>query len=150
MRKESSAVWREATTEEANENRNTLRGPRATGCSTKVPLCGLVTRIKMRAMGSKVVCEEHNRLRDEAVAAVLEARRIRWNSDLSFYQDSELSHDQHRKIDALLKHLLVGHEGQPCPGGDRPIVASAPLARTAFAPRRQSIQPHDEPQSKCS
>ncbi|MGA8452221.1 MAG: hypothetical protein WA785_16095 [Candidatus Acidiferrales bacterium] len=73
-------------------------------------------------MGSRVVCEEHNRLRREAVSAVLEARRIRWNSDLSFYQDSELSRDEHQKIDALLKHLLVGHEGKPCPGGDRPIV----------------------------
>ncbi len=73
-------------------------------------------------MGSKVVCEEHNRLRHEAVAAVLEARKIRWNSDLSFYQDSELSRDEHKKIDALLKHLLVGHDGKPCPGGDRPIV----------------------------
>ncbi len=73
-------------------------------------------------MGSKVVCEEHNRLRHEAVSAVLEARRIRWSSDLSFYQDSELSRDEHRKIDALLKHLLVGHNGKPCPCGDRPIV----------------------------
>jgi hypothetical protein len=73
-------------------------------------------------MGSRVVCEEHNRLRDEAVTAVLEARRIRWNSDLSFYQDSELSRDEHQKIDALLKHLLVGHDGNPCPCGDRPIV----------------------------
>jgi hypothetical protein len=73
-------------------------------------------------MGSKVVCEEHNRLRHEAVSAVLEARRIRWDSDLSFYQDSELSRDEHQKIDALLKHLLVGHNGNPCPCGDRPIV----------------------------
>lgn len=73
-------------------------------------------------MGPKVVCEEHERLRQEAVAAVLEARKIRWNNDLSFHQDSELSSDQHQKIDALLKHLLVGHNGQPCPCGDRPIV----------------------------
>ncbi|MFZ3333009.1 MAG: hypothetical protein WA197_20395 [Candidatus Acidiferrales bacterium] len=73
-------------------------------------------------MGPKVVCEEHERLRHEAVAAVLEARRIRWNNDLSFHQDSELSSDQHQKIDALLKHLLVGHNGKPCPCGDRPIV----------------------------
>ena len=75
-------------------------------------------------MGPKVVCEEHNRLRDEAVKAVLEARRIRWSNDLSFYQDSELSRDEHKKIDALLKHLLVGHNGKPCPSGDRPIVTT--------------------------
>jgi hypothetical protein len=86
-------------------------------------------------MGSKVVCEEHNRLRHEAVTAVLEARRIRWNSDLSFYQDSELSRDEHRKIDALLKHLLVGHDGKPCPGGDRPIVTM--LDPKDFAPGGQ-------------
>jgi hypothetical protein len=73
-------------------------------------------------MGPKVVCEEHERLRQAAVAAVLEARKIRWNNDLSFHQDSELSSDQHQKIDALLKHLLVGHNGKPCPCGDRPIV----------------------------
>jgi hypothetical protein len=82
----------------------------------------------LRAMGPKVVCEEHNRLRDEAVKAVLEAKRIRWSNDLSFYQDSELSRDEHKKIDALLKHLLVGHDGKPCPSGDRPIV-------TTFNPR---------------
>jgi hypothetical protein len=58
------------------------------------------------------------------VTAVLEARRTRWSKDLSFYQDSELSRDEHKKIDALLKHLLVGHEGKPCPGGDRPIVTT--------------------------
>jgi hypothetical protein len=89
-------------------------------------------------MGSKVVCEEHNRLRHEAVTAVLEARRIRWSKDLSFYQDSELSRDEHKKIDALLKHLLVGHDGKPCPSGDRPIV-------TTFDPRDYVRQTHSRP-----
>jgi hypothetical protein len=87
-------------------------------------------------MGPKVVCEEHERLRREAVAAVLEARRIRWNNDLSFHQDSELSSDQHQKIDALLKHLLVGHDGSPCPCGDRPIVRT--FDRKDFASGRQA------------
>lgn len=56
------------------------------------------------------------------MAAILQARNIRWNRDLSFYQDSELSRAEYQKIDALLKHLLVGHDGKPCPSGDRPII----------------------------
>lgn len=101
-------------------------------------------------MGSKVMCEEHNRLRHEAVAAVLEARKIRWNSDLSFYQDSELSRDEHKKIDALLKHLLVGHEGKPCPSGDRPIVTTASLRPTPSPGRRPLLNSEKVPQAKCS
>jgi hypothetical protein len=101
-------------------------------------------------MGSKVVCEEHNRLRHEAVTAVLEARRIRWSKDLSFYQDSELSRDEHQKIDALLKHLLVGHDGKPCPSGDRPIVTTASLGGTPAGQRRQLIRTDHSPQAKCS
>lgn len=101
-------------------------------------------------MGSKVMCEEHNRLRHEAVAAVLEARKIRWNSDLSFYQDSELSRDEHRKIDAFLKHLLVGHEGQPCPSGDRPIVTTASLRTTPATGRRPLLNSDKPLQEKCS
>ena len=47
----------------ANENRKTAVRQRVSDLSTKVPLRGLGTDIKWRAMGSKVVCEEHNRLR---------------------------------------------------------------------------------------
>jgi hypothetical protein len=101
-------------------------------------------------MGSKVACQEHERLRHEAVAAVLEARRIRWNSDLSFHQDSELSNDQHQKIDALLKHLLVGHDGKPCPGGDRPIVTTFDAADRAQETRRRPLRPRDNPTFKSA
>jgi hypothetical protein len=47
---------------------------------------------------------------------------------VSFYEDAELNREKHNSINAVLKHLLVGHEGKPCPGGDRPIVS---LAKTA-------------------
>src|SRR4029077_6939079 len=67
-------------------------------------------------------CEELNRIRLEAIAAFHSARQTRRSRDLSFQEDVELSRDEHRKIDALLKHLLSGHDGHPCPAGDRPII----------------------------
>jgi hypothetical protein len=70
-------------------------------------------------------CEELARLKREAVAVFREAKRIRHSRDLSFYQDLELNRDELTTIDALLKHLLVGHDGKPCPAGDRPILSSA-------------------------
>jgi hypothetical protein len=84
------------------------------------------------------------------VTAVLEARRIRWSKDLSFYQDSELSRDEHQKIDALLKHLLVGHDGKPCPSGERPIVTTASLKGTPAGQRRYVLRSDSSPQAKCS
>lgn len=104
----------------------------------------------MRAMGSKVVCEEHNRLRQEAVTAILDSRRIRWNEDLSFYRDSELSRDEHRKIDALLKHLLVGHEGRPCPSGDRPIVTTFDPADYSQPGKARLLRLRDDPNVKTA
>src|SRR5215467_10002927 len=70
-------------------------------------------------------CEELNRIRLEAVAAFQASRATRRSRDLSFQEDVELSRDEHRKIDDLLKHLLSGHDGLPCPAGDRPIVGMA-------------------------
>lgn len=37
-------------------------------------------------------------------------------------EDAELTRTEHKKIDALVRHLLAGHDGGPCPAGDRPIV----------------------------
>ncbi|MGA6954375.1 MAG: hypothetical protein WA211_00410 [Candidatus Acidiferrales bacterium] len=101
-------------------------------------------------MGLKVVCQEHERLRYEAVAAVLEAKRIRWSNDLSFHQDSEISSDQHRKIDALLKHLLVGHDGKPCPGGDRPIVTRFHAADCSQDAPPRPLRPRDHSSLKSA
>ena len=78
----------------------------------------------LRVTTAKTMCEEHDRLKADAVAAVAEARRVRrGDRDVSFQEDAELSREAYRRTDALLKHLLVGHDGEPCPDGDRPIVS---------------------------
>ena len=75
-------------------------------------------------MPTKARCAELDRLRRDAAAALLEAKKIRRTRDLTIYEDAELSRESHRHIDALIKHLLAGHDGKPCPAGDRPIVKS--------------------------
>jgi hypothetical protein len=73
-------------------------------------------------MSSSAICEVHSKLKLDAVAAILESKRIRRSKDVSFYEDSELTRDERRKVEALLVHLLAGHAGKPCPCGPRPIV----------------------------
>jgi hypothetical protein len=73
-------------------------------------------------MTTKPLCEELNKLNADAIAAFAEAKRIRRQRDVSFHEDAELSREGHRRIDALVRHLLAGHEGEPCPDGDRPII----------------------------
>ena len=73
----------------------------------------------------ETMCEELNKLKADANAAFAEAKRVRRYRDLSFREDAELSSEGYRRIDALIKHLLAGHDGEPCPDGDRPIVRSA-------------------------
>jgi hypothetical protein len=68
------------------------------------------------------VCEVLNRIKLEAIVTLHSARNTRRARDLSFHEDVELTRDEHEKIDALLKHLLAGHEGLPCPAGERPII----------------------------
>jgi hypothetical protein len=63
------------------------------------------------------MCEELNRLKREAALAQLEGKKIRKSRDLTFREDAELTREQHRKLDAVLKHQLVGHDGKPCPDG---------------------------------
>jgi len=68
------------------------------------------------------MCVELNALKREAVHVSREVKRIRHSKDVSFYEDAELNGERHKTINAVIKHLLVGHEGKPCPAGDRPIV----------------------------
>ena len=68
------------------------------------------------------MCTELEALKHEAVQVFREVRKIRRSKDVSFYEDAELNEEKHKSINAVLKHLLVGHEGKPCPAGDRPIV----------------------------
>ena len=67
-------------------------------------------------------CDLLDQLQREAVEAILTAKQKRRNKDVSLYEDSELCRDQRRKIDAFISHLLAGHDGKPCPCGDRPII----------------------------
>jgi hypothetical protein len=67
-------------------------------------------------------CDLLDQLQRDAVEAILTAKQKRRNKDVSLYEDSELCQDQRRKIDAFISHLLAGHDGKPCPCGDRPIV----------------------------
>ncbi len=69
------------------------------------------------------MCTELDALKHEAVQVFREVRTIRRSRDVSFYEDAELNGAKHKSINAVLKHLLVGHEGKPCPAGDRPIVS---------------------------
>ena len=67
----------------------------------------------------KPKCEELEQLRCEARVA-----RIRATQSGRFAQfgAAQLQKEVERTIDALLRHLLAGHNGKPCPAGDRPIV----------------------------
>lgn len=71
------------------------------------------------AMTTKPKCEELQRLRSEAKTALLQAKRVNRFGHLT---DAELQEEARRKVDAMIQHLLVGHDGKPCPSGDRPIV----------------------------
>jgi hypothetical protein len=70
------------------------------------------------------MCNELDRFRCEAASALLAARRIRLSRDVSIYEDAELCREGHRRICALIVHLLVGHDGHACPAGERPIVTA--------------------------
>ena len=68
------------------------------------------------------MCDELKALKYEAAHVLRNLRRIRRSRDLSFLEDAELTRVKHASINAVVKHLLVGHQGQPCPAGERPIV----------------------------
>jgi hypothetical protein len=80
------------------------------------------------------MCTELDALKREATRTLRELKRIRRSRDVSFQEDAELNRVKNKTIDALVKHLLVGHDGKPCPAGDRPIV-SARARRSSPTPR---------------
>jgi hypothetical protein len=67
----------------------------------------------------KPACEELERLRGDAKLAGLRASQ---SGRYGQFGAPELKKEAQRKIDALIQHLLAGHNGKPCPAGDRPIV----------------------------
>ena len=73
------------------------------------------------------MCAELDALKREAGRTLRELKNIRRSRDVSFDEDAELNRRKHDSINAVLKHLLVGHDGKPCPAGERPIVRPAPL-----------------------
>ena len=75
------------------------------------------------------MCEELNALKRDAAQVFRETKKIRRSRDVSYYEDAELSWQKRKSIHAVLKHLLVGHAGKPCPAGARPIVSLPKPAR---------------------
>jgi hypothetical protein len=91
------------------------------------------------------ICDELVRLKADAVAAVAEAKRVRrGDRDISFEEDAELSRVAYRRTDVLLKHLLVGHDGQPCPAGDRPIVSREDEMNRAVGARNAELRDREK------
>ena len=104
------------------ERQNRIDIPIESNRSTEVLLISRETQIKSRAVLTLEVCEELDRRVREACEAIGDARRIRRSKDMSFHEDVRLSREEHARLYEVIKHLLVGHEGQPCPAGRRPIV----------------------------
>lgn len=71
------------------------------------------------------MCAELDALKRDAGQVLRVLKKIRTSRDVSFHEDAELNGEKHKIISAVIKHLLVGHEGRPCPAGDRPIVGQA-------------------------
>jgi len=78
------------------------------------------------------MCEELDALKRAAVLVFRESREIRRSRDVSFYEDAKLNREKDKSVNAVLRHLLVGHDGKPCPAGDRPIVRPEPLRRLSY------------------
>ena len=78
----------------------------------------------MTLVTTKITCEELDRLKCKAASAFLEAKRVRFSKDVSIYEDAELSCEWDRRTFSVIKHLLVGHDGDACPAGGRPIIGA--------------------------
>jgi len=89
------------------------------------------------------MCENLKNLRRNGACVLREVKKIRRSRDLSFFEDAALNHWKHENLQQVLKHLLVGHNGQPCPAGPRPIVNPADSLRWQ-QPRGYARWPIDE------
>ena len=68
-------------------------------------------------------CPEFQKLERITTKTLRDVKLIRRSRDISFFEDAELNRLKHESVTALIKHLLAGHHGQPCPAGSRPIVS---------------------------
>jgi hypothetical protein len=100
-------------------------------------------------VAQKKQCELLEKLKREAVESILGAKKLRWSKDVSLYEDSEIARDQRIKIDAFISNLLAGHDGQPCPCGDRPIIGGRPDAAIRLR-GREFPGPEHSPQKKLA
>ena len=89
------------------------------------------------------MCEDLKDLRRNAARVLREIKKIRRSRDLSFFEDAALNHWKHENLQQVLKHLLVGHDGQPCPAGPRPIVNPV-ASRRWKQPRSYARLPMDD------
>ena len=125
--------------------RHSTRNPQR---STKVPLFSVIHIVESPTAGKNNVRR----------TPVLETRRRSCDSHSEknspirdvLYQDAELNGIKHKCINAILKHLLAGHQGQPCPAGDRPIVSpSKTIASSPVKRRIASGTVPDETRPAC-
>jgi hypothetical protein len=84
------------------------------------------------------MCEELQLLKRQAVRAIRRIKQIRRARDISFFEDAELNLVKRASLHIVLKHLLVGHEGHPCPAGERPIISPVAFPRWARPAARSS------------
>jgi hypothetical protein len=77
------------------------------------------------------MCEELKTLKLKAVYVLRQGKYIRRSRDVSFLEDAQLAAEKHKSINAVVKHLLAGHDGKPCPSGERPIVKLAKAAKSS-------------------
>jgi hypothetical protein len=80
-------------------------------------------------------CPELQNLERLVIKTLSDVKRIRRSRDISFFEDADLNRLKHEVVTALIKHLLAGHQGQPCPAGSRPIVSDR------YSPPREIQQP---------
>src|SRR5579859_4690965 len=76
----------------------------------------------MTLVTTKITCEELERLKSKAASAFRDAQGVRFSRDVSIYEDAELYREWNQLVFSVIKHLLVGHDGDACPAGSRPII----------------------------
>jgi hypothetical protein len=94
----------------------------------------------------KRMCDDLKALQRDASRVLREVKKIRRSRDVSFFEDAALNRVKHDCLHLVLKHLMVGHSGQPCPAGPRPVVDPAARARWRSARRcsQRPIEPFRE------
>jgi hypothetical protein len=75
------------------------------------------------------MCSELDNLKRGAIKVSREVRKIRRSRDVSFLEDAELNGEKFKSVNAMIRHLLVGHDGKLCPAADGPIVKQPQIRR---------------------